>query len=169
MKRYKKEIISINIFKGLSGIDKAILLLATWFCSGLVPFAPGTWGSLLALPFVAVAYYPGFAYSCLSLIIIFLVSIPVSGRASQLLKKEDPSAVVIDEVTGIFVSMFLIHVSWTSIVCGFILFRIFDIIKPFPVGLIDRKIKGGTGIVLDDVMAGIYANVGLRIILFFMN
>ncbi len=169
MKENKKKEPASNFSKGSGVSDKLVLLLATWFGTGLIPFAPGTWGSLAALPFAAGAYSLGFVFSCLSLLIIFFLSIPVSGRASKIMATEDPSSVVIDEAAGIFVTLFLIPVSWTGIVAGFILFRIFDIIKPFPVGLIDKKIKGGTGIVFDDIMAGIYANVGLRVILIFMN
>ncbi|MGD9160475.1 MAG: phosphatidylglycerophosphatase A [Desulfobacteraceae bacterium] len=154
-----------DFFKGSGVTDKVILFFATWFYAGLIPFAPGTWGSLAALPFAAGAYSLGPVFSCMSLLIIFFISIPVSGRASKIMKKEDPSHVVIDEVAGVFVTLFLIPVSWTGIAAGFILFRIFDVIKPFPVGLIDKKIKGGAGIVLDDIMAGVYANVCLRIVL----
>ena len=165
----KKKEPAPDFFKDSGITDKGILFFATWFCAGLIPFAPGTWGSLAALPFAAGAYRLGPVFSCLSLLIIFLFSIPVAGRASKIMKMEDPSSVVIDEVAGIFVTLFLIPVSWTGIVAGFILFRIFDIIKPFPVGLIDKKIKGGAGIVLDDIMAGVYANLYLRIILIFIN
>lgn len=169
MKGNNKKEPASDYFRGAGVLNKIILLFATWFGVGLIPFAPGTWGSLAALPFAAGAYRSGPAYSSLSLLIIFFFSITVSGSASRIINREDPSPVVIDEVAGIFVTLFLIPVSWTSIVAGFILFRIFDIIKPFPVGLIDKKIKGGTGIVLDDIMAGIYANVGVRIILIFTN
>lgn len=169
MKLNKKQSVSMGFFKDSKWSDKMVLFFATWFCSGLIPFAPGTWGSLAALPFAAALYSIGPFYSCLFMVFILLVSIPVSGRASKLMKEEDPSAIVIDEAAGIFVTLFLIPVSWATIVTGFILFRIFDIIKPFPAGLIDKKIKGGTGIVLDDVMAGVYANVCLRVILIFTN
>lgn len=169
MKGTKRKEPASDFFKGSGISDKLILLLATWFGTGLIPFAPGTWGSLAALPFAAGAYTLGKIFSCLSLAIIFFLSIPVSGSASKIMKTEDPSSVVIDEVAGVFVTLFMIPVSWTTIVAGFILFRIFDILKPFPVGLIDKKIKGGAGIVLDDIMAGVYANLGLRIILIFIN
>jgi len=155
----------IESFKQSDFSEKIILVFATWFGAGFIPFAPGTWGSIVALPFAAGAYSLGFFYSCLSLTLIFIFSILVSGTASKILKRDDPSPVVIDEVAGIFVTLFLIPISWVSITAGFILFRIFDIFKPFPIGLIDRKVKGGTGIVLDDIMAGIFANVCLRIIL----
>lgn len=155
-----------DFFKNAGFPEKIILISATWFGAGLIPFAPGTWGSLAALPFAAAAYSSGLIISCLSLLIIFLFSIPVSGMASGIMNREDPPYIVIDEAAGIFVTLFLIPVSWAGFAAGFILFRIFDIIKPFPVGLIDKKIKGGAGVVLDDIMAGVYANLGLRIILF---
>jgi phosphatidylglycerophosphatase A len=169
MKGNKKKEPDSHFFKGSCTSDKVILLFATWFGAGFIPYAPGTWGSLAALPFAAGAYSLGFVFSCLALLIIFFFSIPVSGQASRIMKVEDPSPVVIDEVAGIFVTMFLIPVSWSTLAAGFVLFRIFDIIKPFPVGLIDKKIKGGAGIVLDDIMAGVYANVCLRIILTVAN
>lgn len=168
MEGNKKETAS-EFFRDSCASEKLILLFATWFGAGLIPFAPGTWGSLAALPFAAAAYSLGFGFSCMALLVIFFISIPVSGHASRIMNREDPSSVVIDEVAGIFISLFLIPVSWTGIVAGFVLFRIFDIIKPFPVGLIDKKIKGGAGIVLDDIMAGVYANVCLRIILIVAN
>ena len=169
MEENNKKEAGSNSFK-VSGVsDKIIILFATWFGAGFIPFAPGTWGSLAALPFAAGAYSLGLFFSCLSMLLIFFFSIPVSGRASRIMEEEDPSSVVIDEVAGIFVTLFLIPVSWTGIVAGFILFRIFDILKPFPVGFVDKKIKGGAGIVLDDIMAGIYANVGLRVILILIN
>lgn len=158
-----------DLFKKSKSNEKIILLIAAWFGTGFIPFAPGTWGSLAALPFAAGAYSLGIISSCLSLVLIIVFSIWISGNASKILKMEDPSAVVIDEVAGIFVTMFLIPVSWTGIIAGFILFRFFDILKPFPAGLVDRKVKGGTGIVLDDILAGVYANVCLRIILIFIR
>ena len=169
MKGNKKKQPAPGFFKGSTLSEKIILLLATWFGTGFLPFVPGTWGSLAALPFAAGAYSLGDIFSCLSLLIIFFLSIPVSGRASKIMKREDPSHVVIDEVAGIFATLFLVPVSWTSIAAGFILFRIFDILKPYPVGMIDKRIKGGAGIVLDDIMAGIYANVVLRVILILIN
>jgi phosphatidylglycerophosphatase A len=158
-----------RFFKERGWKEKGILFLATWFFTGLIPFAPGTWGSFAALPFAALAYSFGLFSSCVSIAFILIISIPVSGRAAEIIKTEDPSSVVIDEVAGIFITLFLIPLSWMSVMAGFVLFRVFDILKPFPIGLIDKNVRGGTGIVLDDVMAGIYANVGLRIILILVN
>ena len=164
-----EKISPVKVFLQTGLKDKLILFFATWFCSGLTPFAPGTWGSLAALPFAAAAYSSGIAVSAISLVIIFIFSIPVSGTASKIFKTHDASSIVIDEAAGIFVTLFLIPVSWATVIAGFVLFRFFDILKPFPIGLIDKKVKGGAGIVLDDVMAGVFANVGLRIILIFIN
>ncbi|NLA75127.1 MAG: phosphatidylglycerophosphatase A [Deltaproteobacteria bacterium] len=148
---------------------RVILFFATWFFTGLIPFAPGTWGSLAALPFAVLAYNHGLTVSCLSMVLIILVSIPVSESAASIMGLKDPPSVVIDEAAGVFVTLFLIPVSWTNIITGLILFRIFDIFKPFPAGLIDKKVRGGAGIVLDDIVAGIYANLGLRVILALTN
>jgi phosphatidylglycerophosphatase A len=154
-------------YAGIKG--RVIILFATWFFTGLIPLAPGTWGSLAALPFAACAYGFSLLSSCISLALILIISIPVAGGAAQIMLMDDPPSVVIDEATGIFVTLFLIPISWMSVTAGFVLFRIFDILKPFPVGMIDKKVRGGTGIVLDDVMAGIYANVAMRIFLILMG
>jgi len=146
-----------------------ILFFATWFFTGLIPFAPGTWGSMAALPFAVMSNSLGAFFSSLCIAFMLIISIPVAGRAAQIMRMEDPPSVVIDEAAGIFVTLFLIPVTWKAIIAGFVLFRIFDIFKPFPVGLIDKKVRGGTGIVLDDLMAGIYANAGGRIILILID
>jgi phosphatidylglycerophosphatase A len=161
--------INQEIFKKMAWNRRFMLFFATWFYSGLIPFAPGTWGTIAAVPFAACAYSFGFITSCISITLILVIAISVSGKAANIMRMDDPSSVVIDEVAGMFVTLFLIPLSWMSVIAGFVLFRIFDIVKPFPVGLIDKKVHGGAGIVLDDVMAGIYANVGVRMILILMN
>lgn len=158
-----------EVFRQAKRSERAILFTAAWFGVGFMPFAPGTFGSLAALPFAAAAYSSGIIPSIVSFVLIISLSIWASGEAAKILKREDPSPVVIDETAGIFVTMFLIPLSWISIITGFILFRFFDIIKPFPVGFIDRRVKGGKGIVLDDLMAGVYANAGVRVILFLID
>ena len=158
-----------DFLKGAGISDRIIIFFATWFWTGFIPFGAGTWGSLAALPFAAGAYSLGVFFSCLSLLIIVILSIPVAGKASRIMKHKDPSFVVIDEAAGIFMTFFWVPVSWTSIIIGFVLFRLFDIVKPWPAGLIDKKLEGGAGIVLDDVVAGVYANVFLRAILIFID
>ena len=91
-----------------------------------------------------------------------------SGRTCALLGEDDPPQVVIDEVAGFLLAVFFLPYSWFNLGLGFVLFRFFDILKPFPIRLLDQKLPGGAGIVLDDVMAGIYGNVLIRIVLWIM-
>lgn len=131
-------------------------MLATGFFMGKIPFMPGTFGSLVAIPV---------AYLCILLPVyaqwgvlafIFLLGVYVSGRYSVLSGIEDPGCVVIDEVAGLLLFYIIFPFQPVYILAGFILFRFFDILKPFPVNFFDR-IKSGWGIMLDDMMAGLYA------------
>jgi phosphatidylglycerophosphatase A len=151
--------------QGLTKADfyrKTALLLSSWFGSGLMPIAPGTFGTLAAVPPAIIIYYFGTVPSVISLIVIIPLAVWTSNVTQKLLGKDDPSEIVIDEVAGFFVTVFLLPFSWLSFTLGFLLFRVFDILKPFPIGIIDKKVKGGTGIVLDDIVAGIYANICVR-------
>ena len=150
---------------GFSG--KVALILSTWFGIGLFPVAPGTLGTLGAIPFIIFLADLGFLYKSLTLVIFAAIAVWVSGRAQDLLKDHDPSAVVIDEVAGFFLTMFFLPFSWLTLGLGFILFRFFDILKPFPIKRLE-KLKGGFGIVMDDLMAGLYAYAGVRIVLIFI-
>jgi len=153
--------------QGLTKADfyrKTVLLLSSWFGSGLMPIAPGTFGTLAAVPPAIIIYYFGTVPSVISLIVIIPLAVWTSNVTQKLLGKDDPSEIVIDEVAGFFVTVFLLPFSWLSFTLGFLLFRVFDILKPFPIGIIDKKIKGGTGIVLDDIVAGIYANICVRVV-----
>ena len=94
-----------------------------------------------------------------------IVSVPVAGRGEQIFGKKDCGIIVIDEVVGMLFTMFLLPPTLIYLFLGFLLFRVFDITKPFPARWIDRKVKGGTGIVLDDIVAGIYANLAVRLLM----
>jgi phosphatidylglycerophosphatase A len=140
------------------------LLFATFFYIGYSPVAPGTVGTIGAVFLL-------FALSMFSLEVYFLFlvgfiifSIWVSGRASCLLGAEDPRQVVIDEVCGYMVTMSFLPLSLTNMVIGFFLFRFFDVVKPPPLRRLE-SLKGGVGIVADDICAGVYANVILQIII----
>ena len=132
--------------------------LATWFGLGRLPGAPGTWGSLGALP---LAWWIGSTYGTVWLLVcaamIFALGCRVSGQYTRRTHHADPGAVVIDEVAGQLLTLCAAPISLWSLIAGFMLFRLFDIVKPWPVSLADRKIKGGFGIMLDDVLAAIYA------------
>lgn len=144
--------------------DKITLLLSTWFGTGLIPLAPGTMGTLGAIPLVLLfSLFGQILYPLLTIGFIAL-SIWAAGKTSKLLNREDPPQVVIDEVAGFLITLLYLPPAWPNLLLGFFLFRLFDIIKPFPAGRLER-IKGGPGIVLDDLMAGVYANLCLRVIL----
>jgi len=146
---------------------KLILVLCTWFGVGLLPVAPGTFGSLAAVPLILVLDDLGMLYSAIAMAIVTGVAIWTSGRCEELLGQKDPQVVVIDEVAGFLFTMILLPTSWRSLGLGFILFRSFDILKPYPIRKVER-LKGGVGIVMDDLFAGLYAYAGARAILPFL-
>ena len=139
---------------------------------GFLPFASGTWGSAFALLFYF--FIPGFWHWYVLLacsVVVCLVAIPASTRAEHVYG-EDPSMVVIDEVVGMWVALIspfigapLFGQHWIFAMIAFFLFRLFDIVKPFPANRFDAM-KGGAGIMLDDVVAGIYANVLTHLIVY---
>jgi len=148
---------------GYSG--KTALCLSTWFGVGALPGAPGTFGTIGAIPLTIWMMYTGVLFDFLLLIFIIFIGLWASGRSQTMLGRSDPSEVVIDEVAGYVLTVFLQTSSWLTIGAGFVLFRFLDICKPFPVRRLE-KIPGGLGIVADDLMAGIYANLCLRLILY---
>lgn len=138
------------------------MFFATGAYVGKVPFAPGTFGSLLGLFccfFLSMVSVPAYAVITVSLI---LVSVWASEHAEKLMGKKDPGSVVIDEVAGMVVTMIGIPFGGMTAAMGFILFRLLDIIKPSPVRFFQDDLPGGAGIVMDDVAAGIIANILLR-------
>ena len=136
--------------------------LATWFGAGQLPWAPGTWGSLAALPMWLVwQFLPGKLYLVL-LLILFLVAVKVSGAGARHFQRPDPREVVIDEVVGQLLALSVCPLRLGPIVIGFLLFRLFDIFKPFPARYLEVRLAGGLGIVLDDVVAGLYAGLVLQ-------
>lgn len=130
-----------------------------------MPKAPGTFGTLTAIPLVFVMNFLGIYFGSIFLIAFFFLAVWASESSRKLLEREDPSEVVIDEAAGLLMTVFLLPLSVPVVILGFILFRFFDIFKPFPIRRIDLRIKGGWGIVLDDIAAGIYANVCIRLLL----
>ena len=139
------------------------LALATALGAGYAPIAPGTWGSAVGLLlWFALPSTPWIQ----ALVIVAVVAAGVwsGGVAEGHFGRTDPGQVVIDEVAGMLVTLFLNPVGWRGAVAGFFLFRAADILKPFPARRLER-LHGGLGIMADDVMAGIYANVALRVIL----
>lgn len=135
-------------------------LIWTWFGFGLLPKAPGTWGSLAALPFAWFIYsYGGYQILLLATAGIFVVGVWMSGIAAAESGAEDPAEVVIDEVAGQWLTLVVVPPDFLLYAAGFVLFRVFDIWKPWPVSWADRNLKGGLGIMADDILAGVYAAV----------
>ncbi|MBT3989383.1 MAG: phosphatidylglycerophosphatase A [Rhodospirillaceae bacterium] len=135
-------------------------LLAVWFGAGLLPKAPGTWGSLAALPLAyAIAYWGSLEILSGATIIVFVVGVWASEVTSRAMGVTDPSEIVIDEVAGQWLTLLVVPPDLILYAIGFLLFRLFDIWKPWPISWADQKIKGGMGIMLDDVIAGVYAGV----------
>ncbi len=148
-------------------MDRLIMLIATGFGLGRIPFAPGTWGTLLALPLhlALIRLAPPFYLALLAA--ITLIAIGSAGGAEKILDRADPGCVVIDEVAGMLVALIFIPPTVVNLVAAFLLFRLFDITKPFPVGWLDRHLHGGPGIVIDDLAAGAMAAAVMHIALRF--
>ena len=139
-----------------------IHLLALGFGSGAAPKAPGTWGTLAAV----LIYWPLSQLSpdhyLLMLLVTSVMGIYICGQTARDLGVHDHGSIVWDEFVGFWITMFAAPVGWVWVVVGFILFRFFDIIKPWPISWIDKKITGGFGIMLDDVIAGVMAAAVLQ-------
>jgi phosphatidylglycerophosphatase A len=137
------------------------IALATAFGAGYMPVAPGTLGSAVGL--LLWVLLPASAWAqAIAIALVVVVGTWSAGVAERHFGRHDPGQVVIDEVAGMLVTLFLNPASWFSAVSGFLLFRAADIFKPFPARRFER-LPGGLGIMADDVMAGIYANLGLRL------
>ncbi|NOX26277.1 MAG: phosphatidylglycerophosphatase A [Deltaproteobacteria bacterium] len=148
-------------------MDKLILFAATGFGSGYLPVAPGTWGALVALPIQFMLLMLPVNYYWPALSIIFIIAVATAGSAEKIFDKKDPGAVVIDEIFGMLIA--LIGAPATPLAWGsaFLLFRLFDIWKPFPASWVDDHLNGGLGIVLDDVIAGGYALLCMQILSYY--
>ncbi len=139
-----------------------VLFCATGAGSGYVPWMPGTVGSLVGLGVYLILLpcaplvYLGIAGA------LTCTAVWVSGAAAALVRHPDPPQVVIDEICGMLITLAVLPKTWPYVLGGFLLFRLFDILKPFPANRINADMSGGAGIVLDDVVAGIYANLVLQ-------
>ena len=140
-----------------------IKAFATVLGVGYLPVAPGTWATVVG---VAIAFYLGNnlpAFTIL-LLVLLILGIMTSGLVEKLLNQKDPGIVVIDEVVGVMIALWGLPMIWSVMICGFFLFRAFDMFKIYPINKLEAQ-PGGWGIMLDDCMAGVYTNVILRIAL----
>jgi phosphatidylglycerophosphatase A len=142
---------------------RAALALATCFGLGYSPIAPGTVGSAVGL-LVWVVLPQTIAVHAAAIIVLFVAGSWSGSVSERHFKATDPAPVILDEVLGMLVTLFMNPVGWLGATTGFVLFRIFDIIKPYPANRLER-LHGGVGVMADDLMAAIYANLALRAIL----
>jgi len=144
-------------------VNQLIMALATGFYVGKIAKAPGTWGSLAAfLPWFFMKDLPLPTYLLL-LGALFILGFFISGSAEKILDRPDAGCIVIDEFLGMFITLTAAPDHPLAWLLGFLLFRVFDIAKPFPVSWFDQRIHGGIGIMMDDVIAGIYAFISLHL------
>jgi len=146
-------------------------IIATWFGTGLLPIAPGTWGSLAAFPFAyIISVYSGPYVLIIGTVALFFIGKQASDNVEKSAQKKDPGFIVVDEVVGQWIALLPISFLYIYVgpdlsywvfapiaVVAFLAFRIYDIWKPWPIHYIDKNVPGGLGIMLDDVIAGIYA------------
>jgi len=138
-------------------LSDPIHFLALGFGSGLAPKAPGTFGTLAAIPVFFIALQLPSLYYLLLTLFMSVAGIYICGKAAKDAGVHDHGAIVWDEIVGFMITMYLIPVSWLTVLVGFVLFRIFDILKPWPISYLDKNCHGGLGIMLDDIAAGIAA------------
>ncbi len=139
-------------------------IIATVFFIGYFPIAPGTVASAFAMIFIGLTK-PSDTLIIYILIISFFLGILASKKVEEKAKKKDPSYIVIDEFAGYCTSVIFLPVNWYTLIACFVFFRFFDIIKPTPIRQIERKLSGGIGIMMDDIIAGLITNLLLRIFL----
>lgn len=140
-------------------------LVATWFGAGLLPKAPGTWGSLAALPFAWFLTVWGGVYTLLAATAIVLAAgIWAAGTLERRTQDKDPGHIVIDEVAGQWLTLVPVAADPVLYAIGFVLFRIADVVKPWPASWCDRNLAGGVGVMLDDICAAAYAGAALFLI-----
>lgn len=144
--------------------------VGTCFGIGRLPKAPGTWASLAALPFGwLLLYVGGVTALAMAIPIVFVMGIWASRQIIWAIKKEDPPVIVIDEIVGQWIALLPASLIWWQFAAAFVLFRVFDILKPWPIGFVDRTVKGGLGAMADDAIAGITAAFFLWVIIFLVD
>jgi phosphatidylglycerophosphatase A len=149
--------------------ERAILFVATGFFIGSVPVAPGTFGSLIGLPVCFLLSRLNFLLSLICILVFILFAIGIASAAEKILNQKDPGQIVIDEIAGLMVTLAGLPFNLKTVLAGFIIFRVFDILKPFPIRILEKRMGGGRGIVLDDVLAGVYGNLIIRLVIYFTD
>lgn len=148
--------------KGRARLTNPVHFLALGFGSGLIPRAPGTCGTVAAIPvYFLVSGLPLWAYLVFTLV-IGAVGVWICDRAARDFGVHDHPAIVWDEIAGYLVTMIAAPAGWQWVLAGFLLFRVFDVLKPWPISVLDRRVSGGFGIIVDDILAGVFAAAVLQ-------
>jgi phosphatidylglycerophosphatase A len=158
-----------NRERGVFLFEKLIKVIASGFGSGYAPFAPGTAGTVAGIAVYLLLSHLSWIFYLLLLVILTFTAFYVSQEAENLFHEKDSPRIVIDEIVGFLCAMFLVAPTVLHIALGFVLFRFFDIVKVFPAAYFEKKFPGGYGIVMDDIMAGIYSNIVLLLLIRFWN
>jgi len=148
--------------KGQFNLKKPHQFLALGFGLGLAPKAPGTFGTFSALPFIFLTAQYGIVIQLITALVISVVGIWLCGKTADDVGVHDHGAIVWDEVAGYYITMIGAVINWQTLLVGFLLFRFFDILKPGPIKWLDKKVSGGFGIMIDDVLAGIFSLICLQ-------
>ena len=146
-----------------------VQFLAFGFGSGLMPKGPGTAGTLMAVPLFLLMADWGLPLYTAVVFVTAIMGIWICGAASRQLGVHDHGGIVWDEFVGYWITMWAVPVSWQWIIAGFVVFRVFDILKPWPINVLDKKVGGGFGIMIDDVVAGIMACVVLHLAMWILG
>jgi len=156
--------------EGEASLGKTVVkLIATGLGSGYSPFAPGTAGTLVAIPLYLALSPLSWPLYLASVSALTLLAVYASGEAERIFDRKDSPRIVIDEIVGFLWSLFLVGPTAGRIAAAFFLFRIFDILKPPPARWCQDRLPGGWGVVMDDVAAGIWASAALQVALYFFN
>lgn len=159
------------LFRQMSWYDRFIVFCGVGFGSGLAPKAPGTFGSAFALLFVPFWLSIGFMYSVLAIALMSIIGIYICGHTARVMNVHDDGRIVWDEFAGQSITflplLYLGQINGLWLVIGFALFRIFDVWKPWPIRVIDQQVEGGFGIMLDDLIAGLWAALCIWLYFYF--
>lgn len=149
---------------------RALKLFVTFFGSGFLPHAPGTWAAAAALiPASILVYFGGALLLSLAIVIVTITAIPACTAYCRITGKDDASEIVIDEVIGVWFAVLILPQTFLAWALGFALFRVFDILKPGPVAWAENGFDGGLGVVADDIVAGVLAAILSALILVFLT
>lgn len=157
-----------NIKIPVTYLKNPVHFISLGFGTGLMPKAPGTFGTIAAIPVYLLISDLSLLYFLMITALITLAGIYMADYTSKALGVHDHSGIVIDEIAGYLITMIAVPFDWKWVLAGFVLFRIFDILKPWPISWLDTKVKGGFGIMIDDVLAGLFALACLHTIIYFV-